>query len=83
MKTQVGRWQTGDTVRGRVTEQLSSGDLIISFEGDLLRVSNETNQQFKPGDFVLLTVASLDPIQFRLAKSQRPARTPGKFDVTV
>ncbi len=76
-------FKVGDMVWGRVTEQLANGELIISFEGDLLRVANETNKRFYIGETVILTVSSQNPLIFKLAKHQKSRREPGKFDVTI
>lgn len=73
----------GEEVRGKVTEQLAGGELIISFEGDLLRVANESRKAFKVGEFVVLEVMALSPIRFKLATQVVRRRVPGHFDVSV
>jgi hypothetical protein len=83
MKPFTRTWIIGQRVQGRVTEQLPSGELIISFEGDLLRVSNESRHKFTAGDLVDLQVASQNPVTLKLATKLRSRRSPGHFDVSV
>ena len=83
MKQFVGTWKIGDRVTGRVTEQLSSGELIISFHGDLLRVANETKQEFSTGQYIELVIATINPISFKVAPPRLRARQTGKMDVSA
>jgi hypothetical protein len=83
LKQFIGTWKIGDRVTGRVTEQLSTSELIISFNGDLLRVANETKQDFAIGQYVELMIATLNPITFRVAPPRLRARQTGKMDISV
>jgi hypothetical protein len=56
--------KVGDGVEARVTERLANGDLIVSFDGDLLRVCNETRRQYRVGDTVSLIVRAINPLRF-------------------
>lgn len=83
MKPFIRTWIVGQRVQGRVTEQLPSGELIISFDGNLLRVSNESGQKVAAGDTVDLQVASQNPVTLKLATKLRSRRSPGHFDVSI
>lgn len=56
----------GDVVEARVHEVLDDGDVIVSFQGDLLRLANRTGRSFREGDRVSLVVASGAPLAFKL-----------------
>lgn len=81
MKQFLPSLDLGDSVEGRVAEVLTSGELIISFRGDLLRVANATHQVFQAGEVVRLIVVATRPLRFRLQDgSDRESRSPGRFD---
>jgi hypothetical protein len=75
--------KVGDTLRGRVAELLSREELIISFQGDLLRVSNETRLSLNVGDEVTVTVQALQPLRFRLMPERQDQRRRGRLDLSV
>jgi hypothetical protein len=83
MKDFIRTFILGQRVQGKVTEQLASGDLIISFEGELLRVANESQHKFAVGQIVDLQVATQNPLSFKIATRLRSRRTPGNFDVSI
>ena len=83
MKKVLSRLQLNDRIDGRVEEILDIDQLIISIEGDLLRVQNETRRPLKVGEVVNLIVASTSPLLFRLAPPRRSARVNGHLDITT
>ena len=72
MKFRLPYLKLGETVRGQVVEILASNEIIINFDGDLVRVGNETNAKVRVGDRIDLIVTALQPLQFRLAIHPEP-----------
>lgn len=65
----------GDLVRALVRESLRDGHLIVSFDGDLLNVANQTHRDLSPGDEILLRVESTAPLTFKMVSNEKsPAR---------
>jgi hypothetical protein len=81
MKLVLHDLKVGETVQGIVAEKYFDGELLISFSGDLLRVSNETNQVWKVGERVACVVKSIDPLQFTVPKNRE--HRSGHLDVSV
>jgi hypothetical protein len=81
MKFVLHDLRVGEAVEGVVAEKYSDGELLISFSGDLLRVSNETNQVWKVGEHITCIVKTIEPLSFHLPKSRE--RRPGHLDVSV
>ena len=77
----VASFTLGERVRAKVHEALRDGDLIVSFDGELLRVGNFTGRSFAAGEFVILEVAAVRPLRFRLEQPRR--RSGGRFEATV
>jgi hypothetical protein len=69
----------GELRRARVVERLSPREYIVSFAGELLRVSNDTARVWRPGQDVDLIVISVNPVAFRLLEP----RGPGRIDTLV
>ena len=80
MKTKISKFNTGQQVEAKISEVLSSGDLIAVFQGDLLRVQNQTRRRFQVGEIITLEVSAVRPLSFRLAMTQRRA---GSFRTTA
>ena len=74
MKTKVSKFNTGQQVEAKISEVLSNGDLIAVFQGDLLRVKNQTQKTFRVGEHIVLEVSAVRPLSFRLATTQRGMR---------
>lgn len=83
MKAFVRQLRRGDTVDVIVREQLRGGDLIITYNGDLLRVTNATLRTFAAGQTVNLVVASTEPLSFRLNEKKDRSFRPGQFNKIV
>lgn len=66
MKFTVPSLKLGQVVKGMIVECLSTGELIVSFRGDLLRVSNQTQKSFLPNTLLDLEVTSENPLQFKI-----------------
>lgn len=70
MKQVIWRLGVGDEVMGQVEELFSDGFMLISLEGDLLRVRNDAGIRFAKGDEVSLQVISRNPLSFRIVRQQ-------------
>ena len=57
---------TNDIIIGIVHEILSKDSLIVDYKGSLMRVVNETYQQFTLGEKVTLRVMGIGPLRFKL-----------------
>jgi hypothetical protein len=73
----------GDQILAQVHEVLDAREIIFSFDGDLLRVVNDTGRAFKAGEEAVLYVSGINPLQFRFTEKTKSARRFGRFDVTV
>lgn len=57
-------------VMAKLIELQNDGSVIVSFQGRLLRLKNESNQKFKLGEMIALVVTATKPLRFRLAQSK-------------
>jgi hypothetical protein len=74
--------QLNETLRGKVVEIFTDGELLMSFSGDLVRVQNETRRPFDVGQLVIVIVKAIEPVRFQLADPMQ-ARRRGHLDVSV
>lgn len=58
----------GEHILATVEEVLPESALIVSVEGELFRVVNETGLKVKNGDQLKLTVTQVNPTLFKLQK---------------
>ena len=61
----------GEIVSAKITEVVNQNEMIVSFDGDLLRVVNQTGQPMRVGQFVRVQVMAVRPLQFRLVAENR------------
>lgn len=74
MKFTVHKLRVGDLVRAQIIEVLRPGrgesgsgeELIVSFQGDLIRVQNKSQSAFVSGDKILVRVTQVSPLLFQL-----------------
>lgn len=83
MKFVLRDLQIGESLQGRVAEVLSESDVIISFDGDLLRVHNETRRPLRVGDTVTCIVRAIQPLRFQLIQEREEQKRRGRIDVSV
>ena len=83
MKFIIRDLKLGDSVNGRVVELLPGGELLISLQGDLLRVANESRRSFKVDDPVTLLVKAILPLKFQLVDERYEQRRKGHLDLSV
>ncbi len=58
----------GDVVQAKVIEVVEDNSLILSFQGKLLRVLNQTGCKYKVDEKVRLQISRLQPLEFKLQK---------------
>jgi hypothetical protein len=75
--------RVGESVFARIAELLPGDELLISFDGDLLRVHNETRRALRVGDEVTLIVKAVKPLRFQLALERSEQRRKGRLDVSI
>ena len=61
----------GEEIKVTVEEVMTSGALIVNAEGYLFRVTNESDEKFKAGQLVTLTVRGLNPLLFSIQSRPR------------
>lgn len=58
----------GDQIQAVVEEVLPESALIVSIEGELFRVLNETGQKLKAKDRLTMTAVAVNPLMFKMQK---------------
>lgn len=66
MKLHIPHLKIGDEVTVEVVEALGLDVCIVSFNGDLVRVKNESKKILEPQMRLRARVLSLDPLQFHI-----------------
>lgn len=69
MKFVVRNLKVGQRVSARVEDLLPEGEILASFQGDLLRIRNVTGRRFTIGQNVSLQVMAVQPLKFQLVKT--------------
>jgi hypothetical protein len=65
-----------------LVEEVNGTSLIVNFQGDLIRVGNQSGKIFRPGQRIQLMVVSTQPLGFKLLES-RSSRTTSKLDISI
>lgn len=73
MKFTVNRLKVGDRMEAVAVESVGSHHLIVSFNGDLIRVENRSQRKIRAGERIPLIVIQVNPLSFQLAPSPRPS----------
>ena len=58
--------QVGQLIWATVEELQMGNDLLVNYQGDLLRVHNQSHAEFRAGQRVRLEVMATVPLEFRL-----------------
>lgn len=66
MKFTLPQLKIGDCLPAQVEEILSPNEMIVNFNGDLIRVSNQSEKTFHAGQEIRLRVVQVKPLSFRL-----------------
>ncbi len=83
MRTELVGLKKGDVIVAKVFEKLSSYEYIVSIEGQLIQVQNQTLKQFEVGNLVSLLVAAVKPLQLQLLSQDRAQNRGRGLDVSV
>ncbi len=63
-------FKLGQHIICKVVEIVEAKDLIVSFQGQLLRVQNQSKRTFAVNHFVELEVMSLKPLRFAVVDAE-------------
>jgi hypothetical protein len=55
----------GQRIKASVEEVMANNDIIVSFQGNLIRVGNATQRLVRAGEVLDLQVVGTDPLEFR------------------
>ncbi len=67
-KKSIKQLRVGQLIKLKVIEN-NDATVIVSFNGDLMRVSNKTGQYFEEDDLIELVVKKINPLEFALSKN--------------
>lgn len=81
MKPVLRSLRPGQTVWAVVDEVIALGEIVVNFNGDLLRVKNESDRIFRVGTRIRLQVESVYPLAFKVL-SNKP-RSPRGFEISI
>lgn len=71
MKPNIQALKARQKVWATVEEVLDESEILVNFDGDLLRVSNQSSRHFRTGQRIQLLVESIRPLQFRLVETKK------------
>jgi len=57
--------------------------LIVSFQGDLIRVGNQSGRRFRPGQRIQLQVVGVQPLSFKLLESRETRSVISRLDISI
>lgn len=83
MKFTLHKMKIGDRVWAQIVEHVSQDEFIVSFQGDLIRVRNESFKHLSINDKVLVRVVALNPLAFQLLTEKDSATGASRIDVSV
>ncbi len=66
-----------------IIEEVVSEDLIVNFQGDLIRVGNQSGRRFRPGQRIQLMVTSISPLGFKLLDSRQDGSVLSRIDISI
>ena len=83
MKPTLRSLRKGQEVWAVVEENLARDEVLINFNGDLVRVQNKTERIFRVGQRVLLQVRSVEPLKFSLITRLSQHRASSAIDLSI
>jgi c-di-AMP phosphodiesterase-like protein len=84
MKMTVHKLRVGDLIRAQIIEVIGAGDeLIVSFQGDLIRVQNKSLSTLRGGDKILVRVTQTAPLFFQLVSEDDEKRGATRINLQV
>ena len=73
-------WALVEEVLGQNTTETH---LIVNFQGDLIRVGNQSGRRFRPGQRIQLLVTSISPLGFKLLESREKSAIISRLDISI
>lgn len=83
MKFTLNKLRIGDQVWAQIVENVSASEFIVSFQGDLVRIRNESFRALAINEKVLVKVVAVSPLAFQLLLSGRHRNGATRIDVSV
>lgn len=66
-----------------LVEEVSEDGLIVNFQGDLIRVENQSGRVFRPGQRIQLLVTAVLPLGFKLLEFRHERKAISGLDISV
>ncbi|MES2767671.1 MAG: hypothetical protein V4596_00880 [Bdellovibrionota bacterium] len=66
-----------------LVEEVNGLNLIVSFQGDLIRVGNQSGRRFRPGQRIQLKVVTVEPLSFKLLELRSEHPIISKLDISI
>jgi hypothetical protein len=82
MKSQIHKLRIGDLLWATIEEVITANEYIVSFQGDLVRVKNQTQKVFQSSEKMLVRVIAIDPLEFQMV-SEPYKKNLGRIDVNA
>lgn len=83
MKPILHSLKVGQKVWATVEEVLAQNEILVNFQGDLLRVSNQTSRSLRPGQRIQLSVTAVSPLGFQLMESRKTEQNRQHIDFSI
>ena len=83
MKFTLHKLKIGDLVWAQVVELASADECIVSFQGDLIRVKNQSLTQLSTHDKVLVRVVTVRPLIFQLLNEKDKTQRATRINVSI
>ncbi len=83
MKPHLRSLKKGQEVWAVVEETIALNEIIINFSGDLLRVKNQTERNFRVGQRVLLSVHGVAPLKLKLIVRYGKEKSSRVIDLSI
>ncbi len=83
MKSTIHKLRVGDQIWAQIVENISDSEFIVSFQGDLVRVRNESLSSLKCNEKILVRVVALSPLAVQIVKNGDATRIATRIDVSV
>ncbi len=83
MKFTLNKLKIDDHVWAQIVETISPSEFIVSFQGDLTRVRNESLKALAINEKVLVKVTAINPLAFQLMPFPDRSRRATRIDVSV
>lgn len=83
MKFTLHRLKIGDVVRAQIVELFADGECIVSFQGDLIRLRNESVAKLQLSDKILVRVIATRPLLFQMLQVSDREQKPTRLNINI